>query len=323
MNSDEFAFFNQQLAGMLRTGIPLEGALKQLSRGLRSRQLREQVQLLEKDLAAGLPLKEALVKRRLPEMYVRVVIAGVESQNLPGMLTLLADYYSNASALTARLKGLMVYPLIVLTLSVVLSVFLSFLYTGFLKEAEQTFFTGPVRPEAHALFWIAPLFFVAVLALFICVVSTPRSRNWLRWKLPGLRDASLAQSASAVSLMLESGTHLENALGLLQEAENRSPAARDLGRWRALIQAGAGRFNEIAVESRIFPPLFVWLVAQGGNDLVDGFRRASEIYRARAQSRTDMLLYAALPLAIVFVGFLMLTQVYSLVTLVVKMLNVL
>jgi type II secretory pathway component PulF len=35
MNYDEFAFFNQQLAAMLREGIPLEGALKQLCAGMR------------------------------------------------------------------------------------------------------------------------------------------------------------------------------------------------------------------------------------------------------------------------------------------------
>jgi type II secretory pathway component PulF len=30
MKTDEFAFFNQQLAGMLRDGLPLEGALQRL-----------------------------------------------------------------------------------------------------------------------------------------------------------------------------------------------------------------------------------------------------------------------------------------------------
>ena len=34
MNLDEFAFVNQQLAAMLRDGIPLEGALRQLCEGV-------------------------------------------------------------------------------------------------------------------------------------------------------------------------------------------------------------------------------------------------------------------------------------------------
>ena len=63
MNYDEFAFFNQQLAAMLREGIPLEGALKQLCAGMRSGPLRGEIQQLEADLARGTPLKEALARR--------------------------------------------------------------------------------------------------------------------------------------------------------------------------------------------------------------------------------------------------------------------
>jgi type II secretory pathway component PulF len=33
--NDEFAFFNQQLAAMLRDGIPLEGALRRLCQEMR------------------------------------------------------------------------------------------------------------------------------------------------------------------------------------------------------------------------------------------------------------------------------------------------
>jgi type II secretory pathway component PulF len=36
MKNDEFAFFNQQLAAMLRDGIPLEGALRHLCAEMRS-----------------------------------------------------------------------------------------------------------------------------------------------------------------------------------------------------------------------------------------------------------------------------------------------
>ena len=41
MKNDEFAFFNQQLAAMLRDGIPLEGALRRLCQEMRRGALRE------------------------------------------------------------------------------------------------------------------------------------------------------------------------------------------------------------------------------------------------------------------------------------------
>ena len=117
MNYDEFAFFNQQLAAMLREGIPLEGSLKQLCAGMKTGLLRAELSLLGEDLASGMPLNQALARRKLPDFYARMVEIGARSNDLPGVLTLLADHYHAANALWTRLKGLMVYPLLVLLVS--------------------------------------------------------------------------------------------------------------------------------------------------------------------------------------------------------------
>src|SRR5579859_5049793 len=110
MNYDEFAFFNQQLAAMLRDGIPLEGALKQLAQGMRHGRFQSEIKQLETDLGAGTPLKEALSRRAVPELYRRMLVVGAAGNDLPGMLTMLAEHYHRANAAWTRLKGLMVYP---------------------------------------------------------------------------------------------------------------------------------------------------------------------------------------------------------------------
>ena len=66
MSYDELAFFNQQLAAMLREGIPLEAALKQLSSGMRTGSFRAELEELQDDLARGTPLADALKRRSLP-----------------------------------------------------------------------------------------------------------------------------------------------------------------------------------------------------------------------------------------------------------------
>ncbi len=63
MKYDEFAFFNQQLAAMLRDGIPLEGALRRLCDEMRAGALRTELQALEADLAKGTPIADALTDR--------------------------------------------------------------------------------------------------------------------------------------------------------------------------------------------------------------------------------------------------------------------
>src|SRR5476651_1505764 len=132
MKYDEFAFFNQQLAAMLRDGIPLEGALRWLCQEMRRGKLRDELQALETDLAKGTPMADALQARQLPELYKRMILVGVKSGDLPGALTMLADYFQRQSSLWTRLKGLMVYPIIVLVAAFLLSCFLSFILGNFI-----------------------------------------------------------------------------------------------------------------------------------------------------------------------------------------------
>src|SRR6188768_222085 len=137
MNYDEFAFFNQQLAAMLQEGIPLEGALKQLCEGMRSGKLRTELEQLQTDLSRGTPLKEAMARRNLPPLYARMLEVGVRSNDLPGILMLLADHYHRVNALWTRLKGLMVYPLLVVLVSLALTVMLAIVFGRFLSGSIQ------------------------------------------------------------------------------------------------------------------------------------------------------------------------------------------
>src|SRR5580704_18064135 len=102
MNLDEFAFLNQQLAGMLRSGLPLETALRQVCAGMRRQRWRVELERLQADLSQGVPLAQALAARQLPALYKQMVQVGAKSNNLPGLLTLLADHYQKTSFLWTR-----------------------------------------------------------------------------------------------------------------------------------------------------------------------------------------------------------------------------
>src|ERR1035437_2769032 len=258
MNYDEFAFFNQQLAAMLREGIPLEGALKQLCSGMRSGPLRAEIQQLEADLAHGTPLKEALARRALPDLYRQMVELGARSNDLPGVLTLLADHYQRANALWTRLKGLMVYPLIVILVSLGLTLLISLNFSHFMSE-----FLEPFSPQAQLSIpsiWMPPIVLTLVALVGLAAVSIPSWRARLRWRLPAFREASLAQLASAMTLMLKNGTTLPEALALAEAREGGTPAAKPPARGRQLAAAGQGKPAEWKGDNRPFPPLFLWVV---------------------------------------------------------------
>jgi type II secretory pathway component PulF len=313
MKNDEFAFLNQQLAAMVREGIPLEGALRRLCAEMRRGALRSELEKLEADLAKGTPLREAVRARRLPEFYRQMIEVGAQSNDLPGVLTLLADHYQGQHIIWTRLKGLMVYPAMVLAGAFLLSCFLSFtLYALFVRSDFMSVF-GQFNPQNLLVgLWVAPVVLGIAGFILFMAATLPGWRRALRWRLPAFKEASLAQVASALRLMLKNGVPLDNALQLLEQLEKGTPAESELARWRQRLASGRGKFSEMAAGGRVFPPLFVWLVAHSGEDLAAGFQRASEIYRSRAIYRTEMLLYSALPCAVMALGLMILSQVQPL-----------
>lgn len=298
MKYDEFAFFNQQLAAMLREGIPLEGALGKLADGMNGGPLRQEIEKLGTDLSAGRPLKEALARRQLPPLYVRMLEIGARSNDLPAMLTLLADHYHRANALWTRLKGLLLYPVIVIVLSLCLTVALCLLSNRIYFLFSRDFYH---MPAVLILTLWAPPVCLAISALFVVLLfASRRLRDKLRWRLPAFREASLAQLASAMAVMTERGATLSEALALAEGLEPNTPAARSLAQWRAQTEAGAG--SPARWQAGAFPPLFLWLIQSAGEDVAAGFRKAANLYQARAAYKTDLALYGALPISILFVG---------------------
>ncbi|MHB8523170.1 MAG: type II secretion system F family protein [Limisphaerales bacterium] len=319
MNYDEFAFLNQQLAAMLRDGIPLEGALRRLCADMRRGPLRSQLEQLEADLAKGTPLASALAARQLPDLYKRLLAVGARSNDLPGVLNLLADYYQRQHNLWTRLKGLMVYPAIVLFAAFFVSLVFYFVWTRVLETSWVDFIAGtfegaalPAMTQAAmpllANLWVFPTFFGSLFVLAVVFGCLPELRRAVRWRLPAFREASLANTASMIWLLLKGGIPLPETIGLVEHIESDGKARREIATWARNLSAGAARFSQVAAGGKVFPPLFVWLVSSAGEDLAAGFQHAAEIYQARAEHRSEILLYAALPLMVLALGVMILMQ---------------
>jgi type II secretory pathway component PulF len=314
MKYDEFAFFNEQLANMLRDGIPLEGALKQLCHDVRQGRLAGELQAVAADLARGTPLDQALQGKKLPDLYIHMVQVGAAANNLPGILRLLADYYRSAGTAWTRLKGLLFYPMIVLVATLALSIVMAFVLQPQVGALAHGFremrYAGSDRTGEEVMVLVLPSA-LAVLILGLAVaVSLGPVRRWVRWRISPFREASVSQLASGLAMMLRGGCSLEQALALMQRVERGSPAARDLGRLSACLADGyGGRFDELTQGCRVFPRLFTWIVGNSGEDLAGGLEHAADLFRTRAAHRTDMLLYAALPCSILVLGSLIVFQI--------------
>ncbi len=315
MKYDEFAFFNQQLGRMLKDGIPLEGALKRLCTNMRRSKTRAELEALGRDLADGRPLDQALAGRRLPDLYVRLLKMGARSNNLPDLLLMLADHYRRVSFLWTRLKGLLVYPVLVLVVALGVSIHIaSVLYE---VRSDYAALYMDMRVQTSAVFRLIPykLLFPPVtlgllLLLLLACITLPALRRRLRWRLPAFKDAALARTASALALMLRGGATLDGAIDMAREMEGKSPAARELAEWKARLAEGRTSFADIALAGSRFPKLFVWLVNSAGEDMIGGFAHAAEIYQERAWHRAEMALYGLLPACILMLGLMIYLQAY-------------
>ena len=316
MKHDELAFLNEQLAGMLRSGIPLESALKQLCAGMRRGDLRTELEGLRADLAQGQPLDQALAARRLPEFYVAMLRVGARSGDMPAVLTLLADYYQRVHSVWTRLKGLAVYPVIVLLAGFAVSFALSWMVRSFAQELRGAHgeFSPTVSIPIQAV-WIAPTLLGLLAVAAILGWSVPSWRRCLVWVLPGFREAALSQLASSLALMVEGGCTLNDALELMRHTEGHSPAGQELARWQTRLAQGQGRVEDFAGGGGVFPPLVVWLASSAGDNLGAGLRRAADIFHGRAVQRIEMMLYAFLPTSVLLLGLMIVGQIYPLVLL--------
>ena len=322
MKTDEFAFFNQQLAAMLRDGIPLEGALRRLCQEMRTGKLRDELQALEADLGRGTPMAEALEPRQLPELYKRMIVVGVKGNDLPGALTMLADYFQRQNQVWTRLKGMMTYPVIVLLVALLISLVLSGAWAWVIGPTFKDVFTGMnIKMPSLTLLvlsaldsiWAFPVAILIILASTLAVIFYPPIREKILWRLPAFKEATVSRIASSIHLLLKHGVNLPDAIDLAEQLETSPQAVADLRGWKQRLAGGTIKFSEVAAGNKMIPPMFTWLVSGAGENLAEGFKRAGEIYHARAIYRTEVALYTVLPIASLLLGAVVLSQAVMLI----------
>ena len=309
MNLDELTFANRQLADLLKSGVPLEGSLHQLCSTMSRGELRTELQLLEQGLTKGIPLEEALDNRKLPELYVKMIKVGVKGNNLPAVLTMIADYYSRANNLQTQLKGLLVYPAIILVVMLVLTIFVAYVNQNlvaeiFINDPEMSVLVSSTLNSfwSTVMIWSPVYLIVLLVAVFFVCLGSGRIRNSLRWQLPGFREASLSQIASTMNIMLRGGCTLDESLLLVQQMEKDNPAGEELAQWHQRLASGRGKLREIIQPGKVFPLEFIWMLGTDEEKLVRGFERTAELYYDREKQRARMLLQGVVPTAIVTLG---------------------
>src|SRR5713101_820356 len=136
----ELATFTQQLANLLKCGMPLTVALQSMthleSKGIPSDVTRQ----LKQDVMEGKGLSDAMTKQPgiYSDLYVNMVRAGEQSGALVEVLKRLAEHFEKFAEVQSKFVAALIYPAIVATVGVVIIIF----FMTFMLPKFMTIFEG-------------------------------------------------------------------------------------------------------------------------------------------------------------------------------------
>ena len=115
------AIFCRQFATLINAGITAVKSLDILYQQTEDKEMRMYLGRIYEAVQKGEAMSEAFRKQGLafPELFNNMIMAGESSGNLDAVLLRMADHYEKENKLKNKVKGAMVYPLVLMTLTIV------------------------------------------------------------------------------------------------------------------------------------------------------------------------------------------------------------
>jgi type II secretory pathway component PulF len=122
VKSDELVTMTRNLSSMITAGLPLTRALSVIERQSSNPKLKFTLKSIREDINKGQTFHDSLEKfpKVFSNLYIAMVRAGEESGQLSGALKILALQMERSSTLKKKIKGAMIYPLIVITIMLII-----------------------------------------------------------------------------------------------------------------------------------------------------------------------------------------------------------
>ena len=122
VNTREFLVFNQELATLLKAGMPLVQSLDLLKRRVTSPVFKRVLDDVHEKVRSGTALSDAFAAHGdlFPRVYTASLLAGERSGNLDGVLRRFVEYTKIIATVKRKTVSALVYPAILTALAVVL-----------------------------------------------------------------------------------------------------------------------------------------------------------------------------------------------------------
>ncbi len=324
VTAEDIALVSRQMATMMRTGMPLVQAFDVVAAGARNAKLKDVVQGVRGEVAAGTSLASALAKfpAQFDRMYRNLVAVGEQSGALDTMLERIARHQESAAATKRKVKKALTYPVLVVAAAILVTVVLliyvvpqfEVVFAG--AGAELPAFTRFVIGISDYLvewWWFLLLGLVAVGAGF--VVAKRRSQRfrdgldkvYLLVPIAGgiLVKAAVARCGRTLATAVGAGVPLVDALGSLADSTGNAVFRNAVRAVRDAV-AGGQALHQSMHAAGVFPNMMVQMVAVGeeSGSLDDMLDKAAEQFEAQVDDAVDNLTALIEPLMLVVLGVL-------------------
>lgn len=317
---DQLLALNEEIAALVRAGVPLDRGLLDASKDVRGR-LGRIAGTLGRRLGRGESLIEALDAERnaIPPLYRAVVEAGTRAGRLPVALEAMTRYVRGYSEARNFIGLALWYPVFVLSLAYGLFVGLVYSIAPRFVSAFDSLGLDVAAP-LRWLEWIGgsvrywwPIGPILLILLVVAWVESGRTTgmptrmgNVLRlfpWMRSLMADYEAAGFSELLALLLEHQVPYPSALVLA--AESTGDARLVLGTRAVAEGVTRGEPPATALETvgrSAFLPMLRWTLATGQSQgsLVAGLHNLASHYRSRAKFQAEKL-YVFLPMLLLIV----------------------
>ena len=323
MSSNDIAYLTHSLSTLLGAGLPLDRAFELLAEISEHPRQRELVHRILERVRGGDSLSSALEAQGpvFSRFYVNMVRAGEAGGSLDAVLKRLSEYFERAQALRQTVISALIYPAILLTLSVasvlVLLAYVVPQFTELFEDAGEalpasTQITVGAAEFVRERWWVLLLGLLAILLGMRQVLESPAlRRRWdrLMLRIPRVGDlvakVEVARFSRTMGTLLGNGVPALSALSITRETLTNTVFIEAVGVAADEMSEGKGISGPLE-ETGVFPKLGLQMIRLGEEtgELEPMLDRVASIYDEEVQMAVKRMLTLLEPLLIVGLGIL-------------------
>src|SRR5688572_4150719 len=330
VKANDFLLFNQQLAALVRAGIPILQAISMLRKRAASARLRTVLGNVEDLIRGGAALSSAFAAQGpiFPRIYTASILAGERSGALDDVLARYVTYMRRGVEIRRKIRGALAYPLFLLAASMGMVMFLtvyvvpkmSSLFEGFNRELPAV--TKTVIAVSHFasgnFWWLVPSILVGGVGLYLWTRTPSGSLNLDRFllKLPIvnqlIRQLAVAQMTRSLATLLAGGITLVESWEIAAESITNKELRARSSATLPMIREGRS-FTESLESAGWIPPLALHMIGVGerSGSLREMLEEVADFHDRESEVRLEQLTTVLEPAILLVMGGVVVTILLS------------